>query len=233
MSKIYFGKNAEEAIQDYIKCKDEVERHKIYNTKIKPAFAKLTENIINMTRFNFKKIDYYQNLHNEVMAFLYENINKFNPRKISKITKKRVRAFSYFGTIAKNYLIQKSVSKGKTILIEDQRLKNDEDNSSEIKIDELTAPDTEYDLDLSEFFKVLIENFESKYDSYTLEQKKIADAIIYFLVNVQKEIIYNKKHFYLLLREHSGLDSKKITVILNGFKKEYIEIRKNFYDGNM
>jgi GDP-L-fucose synthase len=43
------------------------------------------------------------------MTHLYSSLERFNPRKISKFTGKRVKAFSFFGTVAKNYLAQLSI----------------------------------------------------------------------------------------------------------------------------
>ena len=44
--KMYFGKEAHQAIVDYQNAKTEKERNDIYTHKIKPSFEKLSENLI-------------------------------------------------------------------------------------------------------------------------------------------------------------------------------------------
>ena len=114
MRKVYFGTETEKAIRDYLKETDEDVRKQIYLVRIQPAFKKLVENIVNMPKFTFKKLGNFQSLQDEVMAHLYANLDKFNPNLRSKKTRKRVRAFSYFGTIAKNYLVQLSIAASRT-----------------------------------------------------------------------------------------------------------------------
>jgi len=226
-STIYFGSETEQAIRDYIKCSNEAEKELIYLHRIMPAFLKLTENIVNMPRFNFKKMGNFNSLQDEVMAHLYSNIEKFNPRRLSKKSKKRVKAFSYFGTVAKNYLVQKSIKHTKTDYL------NENIEGLEIPLDtnlNLSVND-ENNNEMQEFFKILVNRFEKNRDSYCEDKKKVADAIIYFMKNVQKEAIFNKKHLYLLLREYSGLNSKVITQYLKEFRKDYLRTKTQYYDG--
>jgi hypothetical protein len=228
-SKIYFGKETELAIRDYIKCENEAEKELIYLRRIMPAFLKLTENIVNMPRFNFKKMGSFTSLQDEVMAHLYSNISKFNPKKRSKKSNKKVKAFSYFGTVAKNYLVQKSMKRAKVGYL------NENVEGSEIPLDNnlMLSVNDENISEMSEFLSLLVENFELKRDGYSEDKKKVADAIIYFMKNVQKEAIFCKKHLYLLLREYSGLNSKTITQYLKEFKIEYNSIKKDYYNGNL
>lgn len=226
---IYFGRETEQAIRDYIQNNDEKIKKDIYLSRIMPAFLKLTENIVNMSRFNFKKMGSFTTLQDEVMAHLYSNIEKFNPRRLSKKSKKRVKAFSYFGTVAKNYLVQKSIKFSKTDYL------NESFDGLEVPLDtnlDLSVNE-ENDLEIKEFLSVLVEAFEKNRDSYDKDKKKIADAILFFMKNVQKEAIFNKKHLYLLLREYSGLNSKAITQYLKEFKKDYLQIKEQYYAGEI
>jgi hypothetical protein len=76
---------------------DEIERNKIYNERINNAFFKLTQNIIHTFKFYYTEVDTIEELQHEVTVFLLEKLKKFNPEK--------GKAYSYFGTIAKRYLI--------------------------------------------------------------------------------------------------------------------------------
>jgi hypothetical protein len=230
MGKIYFGQPAEKAVRDYLRETDPTKKQEIYLVRIQPAFAKLVENIINMPKFNFKKLGSFQSLHNEVMAHLYSTLEKFNPRKLSKKTRHRVKAFSYFGTVAKNYLVQQSIRKSRTDYLTEDR----EGNEIDISTLPLLATDSIEDkIEMTEFFKLLVDYFESERESFSLDKKKVCDAITYFLKNVEKETVYNKKHLYLLLRELTGLTANQITAIMNDFKKDYQRLRTDYYNGNV
>ena len=228
-SIIYFGKETESAIREYIKYKEDPEtRELLYLNKICPAFEKLTENIINYKKFNFHKLGKFTSLQNEVVTHLYSQLDKFNPRKLSKNNHKRVKAFSYFGTIAKNYLVQLSQKRSKTNYIHE----NFDGTEANTQLDEsLISPDNiEEKLEMNEFFELLAKHFENHRNEYCLNKQKIGDAIVFFLKNVQKEQLWNKRHWYIILREWSGLSAKEITMYLKELKEEYQQVRKSYYE---
>ena len=95
--KLYFTDETEMAIIAYNVEENQRLKNKVYNEFIKHPFEKLSENIIHTFKF------YYfdggtREVQQEVIAFLIEKMNKFTPGK--------GKAFSYFGQITKNYLIQ-------------------------------------------------------------------------------------------------------------------------------
>jgi hypothetical protein len=59
---------------------------------------KLTENIIHTFKFYYTEVSNIEDLQFEVISFLLSKIHLFNPERGAK-------AYSYFGTIAKRYLI--------------------------------------------------------------------------------------------------------------------------------
>ena len=103
--EVYFGKHAQEKIVEFVNAKTEAEKTLIYNNFLQKPLAKLCENIINYERFNFKEIDSYGNLHNELMSHLYSILHKYNPkRNITKAIKihNPKATDSYFKKIMKN-----------------------------------------------------------------------------------------------------------------------------------
>ena len=95
-NKYYFTQDTEDAIVLYNLTENELDRNKIYNGHIRDAFDKLVENMIHT--FKFYQFDIpYEDVKNEVIAFLNEKIHKFTAGK--------GKAFSYFSIVAKNYLI--------------------------------------------------------------------------------------------------------------------------------
>ena len=229
--EVYFGKHAQEKIVEFVNAKTEAEKTLIYNNFLQKPLAKLCENIINYERFNFKEIDSYGNLHNELMSHLYSILHKYNPKRKSKIYKGQTSsAFSFLQTCAKNYLVQLSIEKKKSIFLNDKKeedkyvqiLDNLEDNTTEETINNETK----------EFVEVLKNTFKKRFERnvYDGNKKKIADALIYLLENSNNINIYSKKHLYLLVKEYTNLDAKKITKFLNEFKEDYIKIRTNYYN---
>ena len=97
--KRYFTKATEEAIIRYNNSTDEQERSKIYAEFIHWPFYKLTENIIHTFKFYYTDgVDNLEDLQHEIMVFLLSKIHLFSPEKGAK-------AYSYFGTIVKRWLI--------------------------------------------------------------------------------------------------------------------------------
>ena len=93
----YFTLDTQQAILDYRKETSLAKRNKIFNEKIYYAFYKLAENIIHTFKFYYTEVDNIDELKHEVITFLLEKLHLYNPTK--------GKAFSYFGTIAKRYLI--------------------------------------------------------------------------------------------------------------------------------
>ena len=97
-SKNYFTKDTEQAIVRYNNEPNPEIRSKIYRDEIHYAFFKLTENIIHTFKFYYTEVDQIEHLQHEIITFLLSKLHLFNPDNGAK-------AYSYFGTITKNWLI--------------------------------------------------------------------------------------------------------------------------------
>ena len=100
-SKNYFTHDTELAIVRYNSLdaeKDQDERSKIYENEIHYAFFKLTQNIIHTFKFYHTEVENLEHLQHEIITFLLSKIHLFDPGKGAK-------AYSYFGTIVKRWLI--------------------------------------------------------------------------------------------------------------------------------
>merc|ERR1712115_473021 len=97
-SRNYFTQDTEDAIVLYNNTRDPKRRSEIYEREIHYAFFKLTENIIHTFKFYHTDVDNLQHLQHEIITFLLSKIHLFNPDKGAK-------AYSYFGTIVKRWLI--------------------------------------------------------------------------------------------------------------------------------
>jgi hypothetical protein len=219
----YFTQDTENAINEYNTTNDFELKDKIYRERIHYAFFKLTENIIHTFKFYYTEVDNIQDLQHEVITFLLSKIHLFNPAKGAK-------AFSYFGTIAKRYLIitntknyKKRVDKAPI-----EEIESNEDFS--YRIDEGSSQDK-----LSNFIDEYVNHCTN--NIYTLFPKEtdaqIADAILELFRKREHIDIFNKKALYIYIREIIDAKTPKITKIANKlydiFKEHYYFYLENGY----
>jgi len=212
----YFTQDTEDAIVLYNNTTDFEVKSRIYNDRIHYGFFKLTENIIHTFKFYYTEVDNIEDLQHEVITFLLSKIHLFNPERGAK-------AFSYFGTIAKRYLIlsnQKNYKK-RIDTIGLDALEEDEEHSYSID-------DSSHDERLSMFIDIYIEYctkniyilFHKEYDA------QIADAILELFRKRENLDIFNKKALYIYIREIVDVKTPKITKIANQlydvFKENYV-----------
>jgi len=220
----YFTQDTENAIVLYNNTPDSEVRSNIYRERIHYAFFKLTENIIHTFKFYYTEVDNIEDLQHEVITFLLSKIHLFNPEKGAK-------AYSYFGTIAKRYLIlsnQKNYKKRvDTAPIE--ILEEDERHS--YRIDE-----SSYDERLSNFIDIYTEYCSQKiYELFPKEyDAQIADAILELFRKRDQIDVFNKKALYIYIHEMiPDAKTPKITKIANQlysiFKENYIFYLENGY----
>jgi len=212
----YFTQDTEDAIVLYNNTTDFEVKSRIYNDRIHYGFFKLTENIIHTFKFYYTEVDNIEDLQHEVITFLLSKIHLFNPERGAK-------AFSYFGTIAKRYLIlsnQKNYKK-RIDTIGLDALEEDEEHSYNID-------DSSHDERLSMFIDIYTE-YVTKH-IYTLFPKEydaqIADAILELFRKRENLDIFNKKALYIYIREIVDVKTPKITKIANQlydiFKENYV-----------
>ena len=219
----YFTQETEDAIVRYNNTSDSKERNKIYEEEIHYAFFKLTQNIIHTFKFYHTDVDDLEHLQHEIEIFLLSKIHLFNPENGAK-------AFSYFGTIVKRWLIlyndknyKKKIDKSP---MED--LENDENYSYVL---DSFSPDDKLSHFMNEYVTFISDNifdiFPKSHDAH------IADSILE-LFRKRKEIdIFNKKALYIYIHEMIDVKTPKITKIANTlqriFKENYIFYIENDY----
>ena len=215
-SKNYFTQDTENAIVRYNNEPNPEVRSKIYEREIHYAFFKLTENIIHTFKFYYTEVDQIEHLQHEVITFLLSKIHLFDPSKGAK-------AYSYFGTIVKRYLIlsnqknyKKRVDKAPTSVLEE-----DETYSYGINDHTYTDPLSDYIDEFVDYVTInLFELFPKKHDA------EVADAILELFRKRENLDIFNKKALYIYIREMVDVKTPKITKIANRlydiFKDNYI-----------
>ena len=179
----YFTQATEDAIVRYNSSSDPEERSEIYRKDIHYAFFKLTENIIHTFKFYYTEVSDIEHLQHEVITFLLDKIHLFDPTRGAK-------AFSYFGKIAKRYLII-------------QNTKNYKKRIDKAPVEELHHNlKYSYDIDYDPMEKDRDSIFMDEYIDYCnsvlpelfpkLKDAQIADAILSIFASRENLDVFNK-----------------------------------------
>lgn len=235
MSTNYFGEQEEYGMLLFLSANTQYERTLIFNSHLKDAFTKLVESIIRTYELYDKDED-FNNQFNDSLGFLMTKIENFTPGRIGK-SGQPVKAYSYFGTIAKRYLISKLKEKY------EDRLKNTsyEDISHEINEDHKYSyhMDDVKNIHDKEFFMGLSDTIKIELDCTTLKHndRLVGSSLIDLLDrwdtifddkgSHRGSVKYNKNLILLYLREITGLQPKDIRKSLKTFKKVYFKYKKS------
>jgi hypothetical protein len=217
--KMYFTPETELAIIAYNGEENQRLKNKVYNEFIQYPFEKLSENIIHTFKF------YYfdggtREVQQEVIAFLIEKMKKFTPGK--------GKAFSYFGQITKNYLIQNNnknyrdlKNKAPVTVIDFQRDLGAESALAE-KRDGL-------DIFMTSFTQYYHNKVEESFKS--IRDKRIAYAVLKLFEDRKNIEIFNKKALYIMIREMTNTKTQHITKVVNVIRTDFARLYKNFENG--
>jgi hypothetical protein len=225
--KIYFGEDQEKAVVNYLESTDEAEKNKIFNEYLGEPLIIMVESIIRRYKLYRKDLE-FQEVHDDTMSFLITKINKFDHTKNHK-------AYSYFGTICKNYLmgaIQKDTK-------EQNRSVSYDDISSDMEENvEFSYTIDDYVLDYRDVIiklTISLEEFMEK-ETLTENEQKLGYALLEIFSNFDKIFQigdgnkFNKNLILLSLREMTSLSTKEIRISLKKFKKLYDGILGGFLE---
>ena len=236
-SNNYFTKDTELAIIRYNETEDPDEKNKIYEAEIHHALFKLTQNLIHTFKFYYTDESKLEDLQHEVIIFVLTKLHKFDPTNGAK-------AYSYFGTIAKRYLIasnQKNYKKRLDFLSLDDLHLEQEDNQyayGEPLDNEENTPETlmlDQENNLTKFMNEYVEYCTANiYELFPKqEQAKIADAILELFRKRHDIVLFKKKALYIYIREMTDVKTGKITkvakVLAAIYKKHYLFYLENGY----
>lgn len=225
--KIYFGEEQEQAVIRYLESNSEIEKNRIFNEYLKDPLTIMIESIIRRYKLYRKDFE-FEDLHSDTMSFLITKINKFDHTKNHK-------AYSYFGTICKNYLmgsIQKDTK-------EQNRNISYDDISSEIEeMDDFSYTIDDDVVDYKDVIIKLIITLEDFIETENLNdnEKKLGYALIEIFTSFDKIFQigdgnkFNKNLILLSLREMTSLSTKEIRISLKRYRKLYNGIMDDFFD---
>jgi len=219
----YFTSETEEAILRYRKSGSLAERNKIYNQDIHYGFYKLVENIIHTFKFYYTEVDNIEDLKYEVISFLLQKLDLYDQSK--------GKAYSYFGTIAKRYLIiynQKNYKK----LVSKAEIGEQNDDNALVNSIIVKEPEPELDkLEIVELFiKYVDDNLLELFEKN--DELKIADAILEIFKKRENIDIFNKKAVFIYVKEMTDAQSNTITKVIKRLKTIYKRILDNYLENN-
>lgn len=216
----YFTSDTEEAILEYLRTKSTAKRNQIFNDRINYAFHKLAENIIHTFKFYYTEVNTIDELKHEVVAFLLEKLHLYKQEK--------GKAYSYFGTIAKRYLILYNNANYKKLKEKAEVEAVDEDKT--IFIDLVNQEHN--NMPLNRFIDLFIKHVDKNLWNYfpKEEDARTADAVMELFRKRENLDIFNKKGIYIYIREMTDQSTPQITKIIKKLKNIYKELLSQYLE---
>ena len=217
----YFDVREEDAVRSFLLAETSEEKNKIYNEYLRGPLDKMISSIIRRYKLYRKDMDFVE-IHCDTHSFLMTKVDKFKPAKEKK-------AYSYFGTICKNYLMGQIIKDQK----ETNRKVSYEDMSQSIE----ERPDMMYRIDeeeidttaiISKYLSELRDFIEN--ENLNDNERKLGYALIDLFENYESIFSgadnnkFNKNVILLSLIEMTNLSTKEIRSSIKRFKKLYILI---------
>ena len=220
----YFDVREEMAVIRFLESTSYEEKNKIYNEFLKKPLDKMISSIIRRYKLYRKDMD-FTDIHVDTHSFLMTKIDKFKPSREKK-------AYSYFGTICKNYLMGQIIKDQK----ETNRKISYEDISSNLENNENFAYYIENDgLDSERVIKHFLLELDRfiKEENLSENEIKLGHALYDIFENYDSIFIgndnnkFNKNIILLSLREMTNLTTKEIRGSMRKYKNMYYALIQN------
>ena len=220
----YFDVREELAVVRFLETECHHERNKIYNEFLRKPLDKMISSIIRRYKLYRKDMD-FEEIHMDTHSFLITKVDKFKPSKEKK-------AYSYFGTICKNYLMGQIIKDQKEtnrkISYEDisTSLENDEGFAYYIENDNLDSEKVIY------HFLIKLDVF-IKSENLSDNEVKLGQALYDLFDNYENIFVgndnnkFNKNIILLSLREMTNLSTKEIRGSMKKYKNMYFDLVQN------
>ena len=219
----YFDVREETAVRMFLTASTYTEKNEIYDEYLRAPLDKMIESIIRRYKLYRKDMD-FREIHHDTHSFLITKVDKFKPAKGKK-------AYSYFGTICKNYLMGQ--------IIKDQKEQNRKISYEDITTKLENRPDMIYYIEnekieptevISKFLDELNEYIEN--NDLNNNELKLGYALVELFENYNQIFIgtdnnkFNKNIILLSLREMTNMSTKEIRTSMKKFKNLYYELTK-------
>ena len=215
----YFDVREETAVRNFLVAETMEEKNKIYNEYLRAPLDKMISSIIRRYKLYRKDMDFIE-INIDTHSFLMTKVDKFKPAKNKK-------AYSYFGTICKNYLMGQ--------IIKDQKETNRKVSYEDISSNLEQRPDMIYridedTMDIENLINVYLNDLKKFMDEEVLtdNERKLGYALMELFENYNMIFSsadnnkFNKNVILLSLREMTMLSTKEIRSSMKRFKKLYL-----------
>jgi hypothetical protein len=231
---LYFGEEQEKAVVRYLNEEDPYIRNKIYNEHLRDAFDTMIESIIRRYKL-YRKTHTFENLHSDTLSYLILKADKFDPSKGK-------RAYSYYGTICKHYILGLMIKDTKML---NQTLDFDTSISKIHEKDEFIYHLSDTDYGLADLIKTICEEIQKEVDGeglgnkkkLTENERKVGEALLDILNNwemlfatLQGGAKFNKNVILATIRENTNLITKDIRIAMRRYKSIYELIKGDKID---
>jgi len=210
----YFDVAEEAAVRRYLTAETFEEKNAIYNEFLRGPLDKMISSIIRRYKLYRKDMN-FTDIHTDTHSFLMTKVDKFKPSKEKK-------AYSYFGTICKNYLMGQ--------IIKDQKDTNRKISYEDISSSLEQRPDMVYYMELEkteaddviqQFLNELKDYVDN--ESLTDNERKLGIALLELFENYKTIFLgtdnnkFNKNIILLSIREMTNLSTKEIRTYIMWF----------------
>ena len=216
----YFTQETEDAIVRYNASSDPVFRDTVFKKEIYHPLYKLAENIIHTFKFYYLDVDSIEDLKLDVVSMLVEEkLHRFDSTNGAK-------AFSYFQTIVKRWLINYNNRNYKKL----KQVGSFEEMEDSYEVEGL--PDSERRIPLATIINFFIESsYENIEELFPKEQdQKVADAILTLFKTRHDLEIFRKKALYIYIREMTDCETPTLTKVISKLKEEFYKVHKSYQD---
>ena len=214
----YFDVREETAVRMYLTATTFDEKNKIYNEYLRYPLDKMISSIIRRYKLYRKDMDFVE-IHADTHSFLMTKVEKF-------VHSKEKKAYSYFGTICKNYLMGQILKDQKEFnrKISYEDISGDLENSMNMiyYMDIEPVSDDNIIPELISSIKIILEN-----DELTENEYKLGLALSDIFENYESIFPasdnnkFNKNIILLSLREITNMSTKEIRASMKKYKKIY------------
>lgn len=227
-SKNYYDVDQEKAVLLFLEAETAEEKTKIYREYLHKPINTMIESIIRRYKL-YRKTYEFNDLHADALGFLMTKFHKFKPEKNKK-------SFSYFGTIAKNYLKGEMLKDSKK---QKQMTDIDPSHPELLKRDDLLYTIDGEPFDAGLFIERLTDKLKEEIDSSDLNDNefKVGHSLVKILEEWEELFAndenknspkFNKNLVLLYIRNMTGLTTKEIRNSMKRFKTIY-SVFKNDY----
>ena len=221
LTKQYFGPPQEEAVRIFLTASTWDEKNVVYNEFLRDPLIKMIDSIIRRYKLYRPNME-FTDIHTDTLSFLVTKMEKFKPAKGKK-------AYSYFGTICKNYLMGQIMKVNRD---RNRKISYEDISYSLEQNEKFSYTIFDGDVEVETVMVALVEELK-KFTSESrlnVNEEKIGYCLIDVFENYESIFIagkgnkFNKNIILYQLREMSGLTTKEIRSALKPFKSLYKEI---------